>query len=114
MLRDIYFCFGFPQYGILNYFSARRLSVTPTKVWERRCAYMKAFLSLSLSWGETEATVWPIAPASDDDWSNWWNVKWQGNRITQRKPPPVPICPPQIPQDLTRACTVGNQHNRLL
>jgi hypothetical protein len=31
-------------------------------------------------------------------------IGW-GNRSTMRKPHPVPICPPQISQDLTRART---------
>jgi hypothetical protein len=35
------------------------------------------------------------------------------NRSTRRKPAPVPLCPPQIPHDLTRARTraaaVGSQ-----
>jgi hypothetical protein len=29
----------------------------------------------------------------------------RGNRNTRRKPAPVPLCPPQIPHDLTRART---------
>jgi hypothetical protein len=37
----------------------------------------------------------------------------RGNRNTRRKPAPVPLCPPQIPHDLTRARTraaaVGSQ-----
>jgi hypothetical protein len=37
----------------------------------------------------------------------------KGNRSTRRKPPPVPLCPPQIPLDLTwdrtRAAAVGSQ-----
>jgi hypothetical protein len=37
----------------------------------------------------------------------------RGNGRTRRKPAPVPLCPPQIPQDLTRALTraaaVGSQ-----
>jgi hypothetical protein len=37
----------------------------------------------------------------------------RGNRITRRKPAPVPLCPPQIPNDLTRArtraATLGRQ-----
>jgi hypothetical protein len=37
----------------------------------------------------------------------------RGNRITRRKPAPVPLCPPQIPHDLiwdrTRAAAVGSQ-----
>jgi hypothetical protein len=30
-----------------------------------------------------------------------------GNRTTRRKPAPLPLCPPQIPQDLTRARTLA-------
>jgi hypothetical protein len=37
----------------------------------------------------------------------------RGNRITRRKPAPVPLCPPQFPHDLTwdrtRAAAVGSQ-----
>jgi hypothetical protein len=37
----------------------------------------------------------------------------RGNRSTQRKPAPVPLCPPQIPYDLTwariRAAAVGSR-----
>jgi hypothetical protein len=37
----------------------------------------------------------------------------RGNRSTERKPAPVPLCPQQIPHDLTRAQTqdaaVGSQ-----
>jgi hypothetical protein len=37
----------------------------------------------------------------------------RGNRSTQRKPAPVPLCPPQIPHDLTwartRAAAVGSR-----
>jgi hypothetical protein len=37
----------------------------------------------------------------------------RGDRSTQRKPAPVPLCPPQIPHDLTwartRVAAVGNQ-----
>jgi hypothetical protein len=29
----------------------------------------------------------------------------RGNRSTRRKPAPVPLCPPQIPHNLTRAQT---------
>jgi hypothetical protein len=32
----------------------------------------------------------------------------RGNRSTQRKPAPVPLCPPQIPHNLTWAATVGS------
>jgi hypothetical protein len=30
---------------------------------------------------------------------------WRGNRSTQRKPAPAPLCPPHIPHDQTRART---------
>jgi hypothetical protein len=37
----------------------------------------------------------------------------KGNRSTRRKPAPVPLCPPQIPHDLTwgriRGAAVGSQ-----
>jgi hypothetical protein len=37
----------------------------------------------------------------------------RGNRSTRKKPAPVPLCPPQIPHDLTwdrtRAAVVGSQ-----
>jgi hypothetical protein len=33
----------------------------------------------------------------------------RGNRSTWRKPAPMPLCPPQIPHDLTRAAAVGNR-----
>jgi hypothetical protein len=32
-----------------------------------------------------------------------------GNQSTRRKPTPVPLCPPQIPHDLTWAAAVGNR-----
>jgi hypothetical protein len=31
----------------------------------------------------------------------------KGNRSTRRKPAPAPLCPPQIPHDLTRAWTLA-------
>jgi hypothetical protein len=33
----------------------------------------------------------------------------KGNRSILRKPAPVPLCPPQIPHDLTRAATMRNR-----
>jgi hypothetical protein len=33
----------------------------------------------------------------------------RGNRSTRRKPAPVPLCPPQIPHDQTRARTPGRR-----
>jgi hypothetical protein len=66
----------------------------------------------------TLVTLQPIVPAPDDRcwwlWSGWWNVNWQGKlKYSERKPAPVPLCPPQIPHDLiwnqTRATPVGSQ-----
>jgi hypothetical protein len=41
-------------------------------------------------------------------WSNRWNV-WQGKPKYRRKLAPVPLCPPKIPHDLTRAAAVGSR-----
>jgi hypothetical protein len=74
-----------------------------------RCA--KFFVLVS--WGGvrlsplgTSATICPIVPDPDDRWYECGAVGGmkigRGNRITRRKPAPVPLCPPQIPHDLTR------------
>jgi hypothetical protein len=60
---------------------------------------------------------WPIVPAPDVDDGDCEAIGGmkiiRGNRSTQRKPAPMPLCPPQIPHDLTRAGTraasVGSQ-----
>jgi hypothetical protein len=66
----------------------------------------------SVSWGGvrlsplgTSATNWPIVPAPDDDECGAvGGIRiGRGNRSTHRKPTPVPLCPPQIPHDLTWA-----------
>jgi hypothetical protein len=63
----------------------------------------------------TSATEWPIVPAPGDyDDGEIGGIKiGRGNRRTQRKPAPAPLCPPQIPLDKTRARTraaaVGSQ-----
>jgi hypothetical protein len=65
----------------------------------------------------TSNTNLPIVPAPDDDDDECGAVGGmrivRGNRSTRRKPAPVPLCPPQIPLDLTCALTcsalVGNQ-----
>jgi hypothetical protein len=50
----------------------------------------------------TSATEWPNVPAPGDcDDGEFGGMKiGKGNRSTQRKPAPSPLCPPQIP--LTR------------
>jgi hypothetical protein len=49
----------------------------------------------------------------DDEWSSRWDENWQGKPKYLRKPAPAPLCPPQIPYDLTwfrtRAATMGSQ-----
>jgi hypothetical protein len=50
------------------------------------------------------ATVWPIVPAPDEC-GTVGGMSGRGNRSTRRKPAPVPLYPPQIPHDLTRART---------
>jgi hypothetical protein len=65
----------------------------------------------------TSAIEWPTVPAPgdcDDDDGEFGEMKiGRGNRSTQRKPAPAPLCPPQIPLDQTRArlraAAVGSQ-----
>jgi hypothetical protein len=79
------------------------------------------FFIITLNWDETECTwycghYWPIVPAPDDDDDDddddcgaTGGMKiGKGNRRPRRKPAPVPLCPPQIPHDLTRAQTRGH------
>jgi hypothetical protein len=59
----------------------------------------------------TAATPWSIAPTPDDDDDDCGAISGiridRGNRSTQRKLAPIPLCPPQNPHDLTRARTSG-------
>jgi hypothetical protein len=48
------------------------------------------------------ATNWPTEPAPGDyDDGEIGGMIGKGNRSTRRKPALVPLCPPQIPYDLT-------------
>jgi hypothetical protein len=49
------------------------------------------------------ATNWPTVPAPGDyEYGEFGAIKiGRGNRSTRRKPAPVPLCPPQIPYELT-------------
>jgi hypothetical protein len=51
----------------------------------------------------TSATNWPIVPALGDyeDGEFGGMMTGRGNQSAQRKPAPAPLCPPQIPHDLT-------------
>jgi hypothetical protein len=61
------------------------------------------------------ATNWPIVPGTDDNECGAVGGMriGRGNRSTRRKPVPMPLCPPQIPQYLTlfrtRAAAVGSR-----
>jgi hypothetical protein len=60
----------------------------------------------------TAATNSPIVPAPGDHDDGIGGMIGRGNRSTQRKPVPVPLCPPQIPHTAwtrTRAAAVGSQ-----
>jgi hypothetical protein len=61
----------------------------------------------------TAATNRPIVPAPGDyDDGEIGGMIGSGNRSTQRKPAPVPLCPPQIPhaaRTRTQATAVGSQ-----
>jgi hypothetical protein len=69
------------------------------------------------NWGPlgTSATNWPIVPGPFDyeDGEFGGMMIGRGNWSTRRKPAPVPLCPLQIPHDLTWARTpaaaVGSQ-----
>jgi hypothetical protein len=49
------------------------------------------------------AINWPIVPATNDNKNEEFGgiMIGRGNRNTRRKPAAVPLCPPQIPHDLT-------------
>jgi hypothetical protein len=64
----------------------------------------------------TLATNWPIVPSPDDDdeCGAVGGIRiGRGNRSTRRKPAAEPLCPSQIPHDLTwaqtRAAAVGSR-----
>jgi hypothetical protein len=72
-----------------------------------------------LRWGETEST-WHVGlmyqprMIADQCGAVGGMRLGKGNRITRRKPAPVPLCPPQIPHDLTsvriRPAALGRRH----
>jgi hypothetical protein len=61
------------------------------------------FLLTQLRPRGTSATNCPIVPTPDDyeDGEFGCMMIGRGNRNTRRKSAPVPLCPPQIPHDLT-------------
>jgi hypothetical protein len=101
-----------------KYFPSQCVSFS-SELWiTRTCLF---FL---ISWGGvrlsplgTSATVgllYQPRMIDDDDYGAVDGIRiGKGNRSTRRKPAPVPLCPPQIPHDLTwdrtRAAAVGGQ-----
>jgi hypothetical protein len=69
--------------------------------------YLVSWCGVRLSPLGTAATNWPIVPAPDDRWVwiIWRNDNWQGKPKYSEKTAPVPLCPPQIPHDVTCART---------
>jgi hypothetical protein len=58
----------------------------------------------------TAATIWPNAPAHNDECGAVSRMSGRGNRSTRRKPAPVPLCPPQIlTWARSRAAVVGSR-----
>jgi hypothetical protein len=69
-----------------------------------------------LGWGETEPLIGLLYQPRmiDDECGAVGGMKiGRGNRIAQKKPTPMPLCPPQIPHDLTwtrtRTAAVGSR-----
>jgi hypothetical protein len=83
--------------------------------WYVAVQLIEALASLfsSLGWGETESTRY--VPATDDDECGVVSGMriGRGNRSARREPVTVPLYPPQVPHDLTRArnlaVAVGSQ-----
>jgi hypothetical protein len=80
------------------------------------------FSFLGVGWDWVYLACWPLTDLvyqpwmiDDDEWGAVSGMRTgRGNRSTWRKPAPVPLCPPQIPYDLTWAQTwaaaVGSWH----
>jgi hypothetical protein len=80
-----------------------------------RTAFLLALVGVRLSPVGTSATNCFIVSAPDDRWWMWssrWNENWQGKPKNSEKTCPVPLCPPQIPHEMTwvrtRAAAVGS------
>jgi hypothetical protein len=85
----------------------------------------QGFIFIFFGWGlklssfVTSAIIWPIVPTPDDDGCGAVGgmISGRGNRRIRRKPAPVPLCPPQIPRDLTwdrtGAASISFQRNIL-
>jgi hypothetical protein len=100
------------------------LAYSPVLKVEARCSSETSFFLVSLA--GVRLTVSPLGTSAtvgllyqprmidDDDYGAVGGMSiGRGNRSTRRKPTPVPLCPPQIPHDLTwdraRVAAVGSQ-----
>jgi hypothetical protein len=80
---------------------------------QAQCIMKRSFFSSFLVWGETVPLVRrPIIGllyqprVIDDECGAVGGMRiGRGNRSARRKPSPVPLCPPQIPRELTWART---------
>jgi hypothetical protein len=79
---------------------------------------LSVFLFSFLGWSGTKYTITeastgllyqPGMMMDDDECGAVSGMFGRGNQNTWRKPAPVPLCPPQIPHDLTQAAAVGSQ-----
>jgi hypothetical protein len=83
----------------------------PKTQWPREFQYYFFFSNFLMEWGWIHLVLRPLfgilhqPQITDDDVCGAIGVMriGRGNRITRRKHTPVPLCPPQIPHDLTRA-----------
>jgi hypothetical protein len=95
----------------LSYIKLVSISLPCSNVAALFICYFEFFCTF-LGWGETEPTWYIRRPLSDlfyqprmiddDECGAVGGIRiGRGNRNTRREPAPVPLCPPQIPHDLT-------------
>jgi hypothetical protein len=73
------------------------------------------FYFRGVGWDRNHLVHWPLVrllyqPRVRDEYGEFDGMRiGKKNRSTRRKPAPVPLCPPQMPHDLTRAAAVGSR-----
>jgi hypothetical protein len=102
----------------------RRQQPSLSQLWEPKMSCGLVFFVVVVSLGgvrlsllgtsATAVLLYQPRMIDDDDYGAVGGMRiGRGNRSTRRKPAPVPLCPPQIPHDLswdrTRAAAVGSQ-----